>query len=92
MDQTVAWMRMAALVRRRAHRKERKLVTVRWIVSVGGVRWLLISNMELLILSPKVFRMTSSSWTPALFPTNMYTAQTVHVVIAATSLNSPVNS
>ncbi|KAG2295070.1 hypothetical protein Bca52824_041739 [Brassica carinata] len=36
MDQTVAWMRMAALVRRRAHRKERKLVTVRWIVSVGG--------------------------------------------------------
>ncbi|KAL0675843.1 hypothetical protein Bca4012_003824 [Brassica carinata] len=31
-------MRMAALVRRRAHRKERKLVTVRWIVSVGGVR------------------------------------------------------
>ncbi|KAF3566145.1 hypothetical protein DY000_02018952 [Brassica cretica] len=36
MEQTVAWMRMAALVRRRAQRKERKLMTVRWIVSVGG--------------------------------------------------------
>ncbi|KAF3502798.1 hypothetical protein F2Q69_00041663 [Brassica cretica] len=38
MEQTVAWMRMAALVRRRAHSKERKLMTVWWIVSVGGVR------------------------------------------------------
>ncbi|KAH0885650.1 hypothetical protein HID58_061746, partial [Brassica napus] len=36
MEQTVAWMRMAALVHRRAQRKERKLMTVRWIVSVGG--------------------------------------------------------
>ncbi|KAL0704533.1 hypothetical protein Bca4012_070958 [Brassica carinata] len=36
MEQTVAWMRMAALVRRRAQRKERKLMTVRWIVSAGG--------------------------------------------------------
>ncbi|KAL0749912.1 hypothetical protein Bca101_031915 [Brassica carinata] len=36
MEQTVAWMRMSALVRRRAQRKERKLMTVRWIVSVGG--------------------------------------------------------
>ncbi|CAN6867107.1 unnamed protein product [Brassica oleracea] len=44
MEQTVAWMRMAALVRRRAQSKERKLMTVRWIVSVGGVRWLLIST------------------------------------------------
>ncbi|KAL0751590.1 hypothetical protein Bca101_033593 [Brassica carinata] len=33
MEQTAAWMRMAALVRRRAQRKERKLMTVRWIVS-----------------------------------------------------------
>ncbi|KAF2570676.1 hypothetical protein F2Q70_00006112 [Brassica cretica] len=36
MEQLVAWMRMAALVRRMAQRKERKLMTVRWIVSVGG--------------------------------------------------------
>ncbi|CAF2004734.1 unnamed protein product [Brassica oleracea] len=33
MEQTVAWMRMAALVHRRAQSKERKLMTVRWIVS-----------------------------------------------------------
>ncbi|KAF3589023.1 hypothetical protein F2Q69_00025889 [Brassica cretica] len=44
MEQTVAWMRMTVLVRRRAQRKERKLMTVRWIVSVRGARWLLIST------------------------------------------------
>ncbi|KAJ0240854.1 hypothetical protein HA466_0224220 [Hirschfeldia incana] len=37
MDQTVARMTMAALVCRRAKRKERKLMN---IVSAGGVRWL----------------------------------------------------
>ncbi|CDY52411.1 BnaC07g49100D [Brassica napus] len=33
MEQTVAWMRMAALVHCRAQRKERKLMAVWWIVS-----------------------------------------------------------
>ncbi|CAF1746172.1 unnamed protein product [Brassica oleracea var. botrytis] len=56
MEQTVVWMRMAALVHRRAQRKERKSMTVLWIVSVGGEKEAFrkyLEFVELLILSPK---------------------------------------
>ncbi|CAN7016802.1 unnamed protein product [Brassica oleracea var. botrytis] len=78
MEQTVAWMRMAALVHRRAQRKE--LMTVRWIVSKEAKKEAFRKYLE--------FSGVIDSLTKDLG----LAVQIVHVVIDATLLNSPVNS
>ncbi|XP_033143273.1 DNA polymerase delta small subunit-like [Brassica rapa] len=72
---------MAALVRRRAQRKERKLMTVRWIVSVGGEKE----------AKKEAFKkyLEFSGVIDSLTKDLGLAAQIVHVVIAATLLNSP---
>ncbi|CAN6929083.1 unnamed protein product [Brassica oleracea] len=76
-------MRMAALVCRRAQRKERKLMTVRWIVSKEAKKETFRKYLE--------FSGVIDSLTKGIVFFCL-AVQIVNVVIAATLLISPVNS